>query len=305
VKPLGLGCAPIGNMFDVVDDDEAIAVVHAAYDAGIRFFDTAPLYGHGLSERRLGAALATLPRDEITVATKVGRLLVADDPGPPDDTIFLDVPPVHPVFDFSADGARRSLEASLERLGLDRVDVVHVHDPDDHGDEALTGAFPALRQWRDEGVVGRIGAGMNQSAMLTRFVREADLDCVLLAGRYTLLDQSALDDLLPLCVDTGVAVFAGGVFNSGVLATPDAGAHYDYAPAPAALVERARQLAGICAAHDVPLTAAALQFPARHPAVECVLTGVRSVTELQANVDDARRRIPDDLWDDLAPFVRS
>jgi D-threo-aldose 1-dehydrogenase len=286
-------------MFDDVDDDEAIAVVHAAYDAGIRLFDTAPLYGHGLSERRLGAALATLPRDEITVATKVGRVLVPDEPNHRDHTIFVDVPSVHPVFDFSADGTRRSLAASLERLGLDRVDIVHVHDPDDHADEALAGAFPVLRQWRDEGVVGRIGSGMNQSALLTRFVREADVDCVLLAGRYTLLDQSALDDLLPLCKETGVAVFAAGVFNSGVLADPRPGAHFDYAPAAAALIERARELAAICARYDVPLTAAALQFPARHPAVECVLTGVRSVAELEANVADAAISIPDALWDEL------
>ena len=146
VTSLGLGCAPIGNLYEPVTDDEAHAVVHAAYEAGLRFFDTAPLYGHGLSERRLGAALASLPRESVTVATKVGRLLVADDPGGAEETIFADVPPVHPVFDFSADGVQRSLEASLERLGLDRVDIVHVHDPDDHAEEALAGAFPALRR---------------------------------------------------------------------------------------------------------------------------------------------------------------
>ena len=206
---------------------------------------------------------------------------------------------MHPVFDFSADGVRRSLDASLERLGLDRVDIVHVHDPDDHAEEALAGAFPALRRWRDDGVVAKIGAGMNQSALLARFVREADVDCVLLAGRYTLLDRSALDDLLPLCEATGVEVIAAGVFNSGLLADPRPGAPFDYAPAPAELVERARQLAAICARYGVPLTAAALQFPARHPAVTCVLTGVRSVAELEANVADAARPIPPDLWDDL------
>lgn len=302
--PLGLGCAPIGNMFHTVSDDDATAIVHAAFDAGIRYFDTAPLYGHGLSEQRLGRALATLPRDEIKVSTKVGRLLVPDATTAPGDSIFVDVPPVHPVFDFSADGVRRSLEASLERLELDRVDIVLVHDPDDHADEALAGAFPALRQWRDEGVVDEIGAGMNQSALLARFVREADIDCVLLAGRYTLLDQSALDDLLPLCDDTGVGVIAAGVFNSGLLADPREGAHYDYAVAPPALVARARQLGDVCDRYDVPLTAAALQFPARHQAVRTVLTGVRSVAELEANLADSRRPIPEDLWADLG-FSRS
>ena len=296
---LGLGCAPIGNMFETVTDDEAHAVVRAAYDAGVRFFDTAPLYGHGLSERRLGAALASLPRDVLTVSTKVGRLLVPDDPGENDETIFVDVPAVHPVFDFSADGARRSLEASLERLGLDRVDIVHVHDPDDHADEALAGAFHALRSWRDEGVVGAIGAGMNQAPLLARFVREAGIDCVLLAGRYTLLDQSGLDELLPLCEREGVDVIAAGVFNSGLLANPSPGASYDYAPAPSALVDRARQLASVCARHDVPLTAAALQFATAHPAVTCVLTGVRSVGELHANVANFERPIPPALWDDV------
>jgi D-threo-aldose 1-dehydrogenase len=299
MTPLGLGCAPLGNLYQPITDDDAQAVVHAAFDAGIRFFDTAPLYGHGLSERRLGRALASLPRESVTVATKVGRLLVPDAPGDDVDTIFTEVPPVHPVFDFSADGVHRSLEASLERLGLDRVDIVHVHDPDDYADEALAGALPALRRWRDEGVVGAIGAGMNQAPMLARFVREAGVDCVLVAGRYTLLDQSALDELLPLCEREGVSVIAAGVFNSGLLADPNPGAHFDYAPAPSALVERARQLATVCARHDVPLTAAALQFPAAHPAVTCVLTGVQSVEELRANVADFARPIPDAMWADL------
>jgi D-threo-aldose 1-dehydrogenase len=299
VTALGLGCAPIGNLYDPVGDDDAIAVVHAAYDAGIRFFDTAPLYGHGLSETRLGAALATLPRESVTIATKVGRLLVPDDPLTHEPTIFADVPAVHPVFDFSADGVRRSLEASLERLGLDRIDIVHVHDPDDHAEEALQGAFPALRTWRDEGVVQKIGAGMNQAPLLARFVREAGIDCVLLAGRYTLLDQSGLDELLPLCEREGVSVIAAGVFNSGLLADPAPGAHFDYAPAAPDLVARAQRMASVCARHGVPLTAAALQFTAAHPAVTHVLTGVRSVTELTSNVAGFERPIPVDLWSDL------
>jgi D-threo-aldose 1-dehydrogenase len=296
---LGLGCAPIGNLYEPVTDDAAQATVHAAYEAGVRLFDTAPLYGHGLSERRLGRALASLPRDSLTVSTKVGRLLVPDDPAEADGTIFVEVPAVHPVFDFSADGVHRSLEASLERLGLDRVDIVHVHDPDDHADEALAGAFPTLRRWRDEGIVGAIGAGMNQAPMLARFVREAGVDCVLIAGRYTLLDQSAIDDLLPLCEQQGVSVIAAGVFNSGLLANPSPGAPYDYAPAPTEVLDRARQLGAVCARHNVPLTAAALQFAAAHPAVTHVLTGVRSVRELRSNIADFERPLPPELWADL------
>lgn len=299
MKTLGLGCAPIGNLYEPVTDDEARAVVAGAYDAGIRYFDTAPLYGHGLSERRLGAALAGMPRASLTVSTKVGRVLVSNTTGEVDETIFADTPPVHPVFDYSAGGVQRSLEASLERLGLDRVDIVHVHDPDDHAEEALAGAFPALRRWRDEGVVGAIGAGMNQASMLARFVREAGIDCVLLAGRYTLLDQSGLDELLPLCEREGVSVIAAGVFNSGLLANPSPGAPFNYVPAPPEVVERARQLAVVCARYDVALTAAALQFAGAHPAVTCVLTGVRSVDELRANVADFARPIPTDLWSDL------
>lgn len=296
---LGLGCAPIGNLYDVVDDDDAHAVVRGAYGLGLRFFDTAPLYGHGLSEQRLGAGIASMARASITVATKVGRVLVPDDDGSADESIFVGVPPVHPVFDYSAAGVTRSLEDSLTRLGLDRVDIVHVHDPDDHEEEALAGAFPTLRRWRDEGVVDAIGAGMNQGAMLARFVREAGIDCVLLAGRYTLLDQSGLDELLPLCEREGVDVIAAGVFNSGLLANPTPGAPFDYEPAPSSIVDRARRLGAVCARHDVPLTAAALQFAAAHPAVTTVLTGVRSVEELRANVADFERPIPGALWDDL------
>jgi D-threo-aldose 1-dehydrogenase len=300
VTQLGLGCAPIGNLYDGISDADAHAVVRAAHAAGIRLFDTAPLYGHGLSERRLGAALQAFPRDELTVSTKVGRLLVPDEPAQKrEPTIFADVPSVHPVFDFSADGVRRSLEASLERLGLDRVDIVHVHDPDNHAEEALAGAFPALHRLRDEGVIGAIGAGMNQAPMLTRFVREAGVDCVLLAGRYTLLDQTGVDELLPLCEHEGVSVIAAGVYNSGLLANPTPGAPFFYAPAPIPVVERARLLATICAGYGVPLTAAAIQLPKAHPAVTCVLTGVRTVQELEAAVADFERPIPPELWDDL------
>jgi len=297
VTRLGFGAAPIGNLFAPVADTDASAAIDAAWRRGLRLFDTAPLYGHGLSERRLGAALRAHPRDELVVATKVGRLLVPD-PTPQDDG-FVATPPFRPLFDFSHDATLRSHDESLARLGLDRVDVLHVHDPDDHADDALRGAFPALRRLRTEGVVRAIGAGMNQSALLARFVREADVDCVLLAGRYTLLDQSALAGLLPLCLQRGVSVIAGGVFNSGLLADPSPRATYDYHPAPPALVERARRLATVCARHRVDLKAAALRFPLAHPAVACVLTGARSATEMVENARLFATPIPLALWDDL------
>jgi D-threo-aldose 1-dehydrogenase len=297
VSVLGLGTAPLGGLYDEVSEDAAVATVQAALDLGIRYFDTAPLYGHGLSEQRLGLGLANhgTTGGDVVVSTKVGRLLRADVPADPDD-IFRGTPPVNPAFDFSADGVARSLEESLERLGRDSVDIVLVHDPDDFGDQVVRETLPALARWRDEGVVRAIGAGMNQGAMLTRFVDEADVDCVLLAGRYTLLDQSALDDLLPRCVERGVAVIAGGVFNSGLLANPEPGAPYDYVAAPDDLVLRARRMARVCAEHGVPLKAAALQFPLRHPAVACVLTGTRSHAELAENAALMRRPIPAELW---------
>ncbi len=298
VSALGLGTAPLAGLYEEVDESNALMTVRAAHRAGLRLFDTAPLYGHGLAEERLGLGLRDVPAGEVVVATKVGRLLRPDaqlDPG----NVFKGAPAVAPVFDFSAAGVARSLEESLVRLGLDRVDIVHLHDPDDHGEQALREALPELVRWRDDGVVGAIGVGMNQSEMLARFVREGDIDCLLLAGRYTLLDQGGLMELLPLCVERGVAIIAGGVFNSGLLADPRPGAHFDYAPAAPAVLERARRLGATCAAHDVPLKAAALQFPLAHPAVASVLTGTRSAEELEENVALFARDIPTELWSAL------
>lgn len=298
VSAMGLGTAPLAGLYDEVDERDAVATVRHAVDLGVRLLDTAPLYGHGLAESRLGLGLQGVARDDVVVCTKVGRLLRAD-AAPEPGQVFRGVPPVNPVFDFSADGVARSLEESLERLGLDRVDVVHVHDPDDFGEQAVRETFPALVRWRDEGVVGAIGAGMNQSELLARFVQEVDLDCLLLAGRYTLLDQSGLDELLPLCEHRGVAVIAGGVFNSGLLADPKPGAPYDYAPAPEDLVARARRLGEVCASHGASLKAAALQFPLAHPAVPCVLTGTRSVAELDENARLLAEPVPAGVWADL------
>jgi D-threo-aldose 1-dehydrogenase len=296
VTRLGLGCAPIGNLFEPVSEAQAGATVDAAWDAGVRWFDTAPAYGRGTSERRLGQALRRRERSAYVLASKVGRLLR---PGIEPAPEFADLPPLKPVWDFSYDGALRSIEESLERLGLDRLDVVHVHDPDAHEAEAVEGAFRALRRLRDEGVIGAVGAGMNQSAMLTRFVERGLVDCVLVAGRFSLLDDSAARDLLPAAQRQGVAVIAAGVFNSGVLAAPRAGATYDYAPAAPERIARARELEQICARHGASLRAAALQFPTRHPAVTCVLTGARSPAEIADNAAQFAAELPAELWAEL------
>jgi D-threo-aldose 1-dehydrogenase len=300
VTRLGLGTAPLGGLYEPVSEEAARSVVDRAWASGLRFFDTAPLYGHGLAERRLGAALQARPRGEFVLATKVGRLLRRDAPADPDQQIFAGAPPQNPVFDFSEEGALTSLRESLERLGLERADVVHLHDPDDHHDRALVGAYRALDRLRSEGRIAAVGAGMNQAGMLARFAREARFDCFLLAGRFTLLDQSGLDELLPLCAELGVAVIAGGVFNSGILAGPAEGARYNYRPAPPALVERARELGAVCERHGVPLTAAAIQFPLRHPAVAAVVVGARSAAELEEDVRMFEWDVPGALWADLS-----
>jgi len=302
VTELALGCAALGNLFHPVTDEAAHATVDAAWDAGIRTFDTAPHYGLGLSERRLGAALRERPRDAYTLSTKVGRLLVPDPEGGAGDDLAhgFAVPATHRrVWDFSADGVLRSLEASLERLGVDRVDVALLHDPDDHADQALREAYPALERLRAEGVVGAIGVGMNRSALCARFVRETDIDAVLLAGRYTLLEQDGLTELLPEAAARGRSVVIGGVFNSGLLTAPRPGATYDYAPAPQPVLDRALRLLAVSERHGVPLRAVALRFPFGHPAVAGLLTGARSPEEVRDTVEQLRRPIPQPLWDEL------
>ena len=300
VSALALGTAPLGNLFAPVASDDADATVRSALEAGLTYVDTAPHYGLGLAERRLGRLLAGRPRDSFVLSTKVGRLLRPLDKGETADPEgFADTPPAKRVWDFSGDGVRRSLEESLERLGLDRVDIVLVHDPDDHEREAYEQAFPALIELREQGVVRAVGAGMNQAEMLTRFVRDLDLDVVLVAGRYSLLDQRALAELLPTCAARGTAVVVGGVFNSGLLADPRPGATFDYAPAPPELVERAARLAEVCARHATPLRAAALAFPFGHPAVTSVLVGARSAAEVSDAVACFERPVPDELWAEL------
>jgi D-threo-aldose 1-dehydrogenase len=308
VTELSFGGAAIGNLFTAVNEDAARAAVDAAWDGGIRTFDTAPHYGLGLSERRIGAALRARPRDEYVISTKVGRLLRPTSTGPPyglDPEGFAVPADYLRAFDYSADGVRRSLEASLGRLGLDRVDIALIHDPDAHGPQALREAYPALEKLRAEGCVGAIGVGMNQAAMLTRFVTETDIDVVLVAGRYTLLDRSAADALLPAALERGVSVIAGGVFNSGLLAAPGSGATYDYLAASDSLISRARRLESACARFGVPLRAAAARFPLTHPAVASVLIGARSAAEMTDAIRLRELDIPAELWDLLTPGVHA
>lgn len=284
ITRLGLGSAPLGNLYDELPDAQAQATIAAALAVGITMFDTAPLYGAGLSERRLGLALAGLPRDSYMLSTKVGRLVQ------PDGRV---------VFDWSRDGILRSIEASLERLGLDRVDIVLVHDPDDDERAAVDVAFPTLIELREQGLIGAVGAGMNQWQMLSRFVAQADLDCLLLAGRYTLLEQGALP-LLEQCAARGVGVLLGGVFNSGILASgPQPGAKYNYADAPPAILARVAQITAICGEHNVALPHAALQFALSHPAVSALIVGAVTPAEVAANVAGLSAPIPAALWAEL------
>jgi len=298
---LGFGGAPIGNLFSVVDDETARAAVDEAWEQGFRYFDTAPHYGLGLSERRLGAAFGERPRDEFVLSTKVGRILEpVDGPVLSQDDEGFDVPAAYKRrWDFSADGVRRSIEESLNRLGLDRIDIAYLHDPENHLDQAFTEAYPALEKLREEGLVRAIGVGMNESAIPTRFVTETDIDVVLLAGRYTLLDQSGADDLLPVALERGVAIVLGGVFNSGLLADPRAAATYNYVPAPPELIRRALDIEAVCAEHDVPLRAAALQFGLAHPAVAGALVGIRDAEQARDCAAMAGVTVPETLWRDL------
>lgn len=316
VSALGLGGGALGGLYASVDPADAHAAVRTAYDGGVRYFDTAPLYGHGRSEQRLGEALQGLPRDSYVLATKVGIVIEpsADD-SPEAEQRYADPWLLEGRYDFGYDACLRSLEGSLARLGVDRIDVVNIHDPDegdsalppaerrgvDHMPAVMDGAYRALHELRDQGVIGAIGVGMNGTAPLLRFAEAGDFDTFLLAGRYTLLEQDGLDDLLPCCAERGIGLVVGGVFNSGILASGTAvdSPMHDYGPAAPAVIERVRRLEAVCADHGVPLAAAALQLPLRHPAVACVIPGMRSADEARGNLIAATYPIPDTLWDDL------
>jgi D-threo-aldose 1-dehydrogenase len=299
---LGFGAAPIAGLYSLVDEATARATIDVAWEGGIRYFDTAPHYGLGLSERRLGEALRDRPRDDVVVSSKVGRLLVPRIPPLARDDDMFDVPgDLTRRRDYSRDGILRSLEATLLRTGLDRVDVLYIHDPDEYWQQAVEEAVPALVELREAGVIGAIGVGMNQSAMLARFTRQTDVDVVMLAGRYTLLEQGAADDLLPAAREQGRSVVAAAVFNSGLLARDEVPetATYDYEQASADQLERARLLAMVCREHGTTLPAAAIHFPLRHPAVASVVVGMRSPEEVHHNLAAHAQHVPDELWADL------
>ena len=304
---LGLGGAPLGNLFEAVNDLDARQLVEAAWHSGCRTFDTAPHYGHGLSERRLGDALRGQPRDAFVLSSKVGRLLWPDAAAARAQHGYVDILPFRQSWDFSAAGTRRSVEDSLQRLGLARLDVAYVHDPDatTHGDQApgvlrqvLDETLPALRQLQREGLVGAIGLGTNDVDVVLQVLAAADLDVLMLAGRYSLLDHSALPGLLPLCAERGVRVALGGVFNSGILATGTRGgaATFNYAPAAREWLERTAQIEAVCDAFGVPLRAAALQFALAHPAVDIVMLGARTVWEWKDAQAMLRHAVAPAFW---------
>lgn len=296
---LGLGTTAIGGLYSATSAEGANETMETAWDLGVRFFDTAPQYGNGMAEQRLGAFLKTKPSSDYVLCTKVGRLLRQPEKPEGEDAYYKGTPPERPVFDFSYDGVMTSVEESLKRLGVERIDVLHIHDPDNHYPQAIDGAYKALDTLRRDGTIGAVGAGMNQSEMLAEFARNGNFDCFLLAGRYTLLEQGALNELLPLCVEKNISIVIGGVYNSGLLANPKAGTKFNYEDADETLIRRALELQKVCLSHGVPLKAAAIQFPLAHPAVATVLTGVRSREEMLENNALFHQPIPAVLWQDL------
>jgi D-threo-aldose 1-dehydrogenase len=307
---LGFGSAPLGGLLRETSESDAAEAVLAAFEAGLTYFDTAPQYGGGLAERRLGQALRARPRESFVLSSKVGKLVKLSGSGEIATTGPFVGAPVHEiVYDYSYDGALRSVEASLQRLATDRVDILLIHDVNRkyHGErvmerfeEARAGACKALRRLREEGVIGAFGSALNEVDVSLRFVREADVDCIMLPQRYTLLDRSAEAELLPLCADRGVSVLLAGPFDSGILATGSArGGTYNYQPATPEVMQKVKRFESLCARFDVPLRAAALRFPLRHPAVASVVTGMRSRREVEENVAAMRVTIPEAFWSAL------
>lgn len=301
ISKLALGTAPLGGLFTAVSDEQGQATVLAALDSGINFIDTAPLYGHGNAERMIGSVLSKTDK-EYVISTKVGRVLKKFAPeeiaGKVDGlAAFIGVDPtIFPVFDFSRDGILRSIQESLERLNISSIDIALIHDADDRIDEAIKNSYPVLDELRSQGVIKGIGVGMNICSYATKAVKEMDLDVILIAGRYSLLDQSAQEVLFKECLKKQTGVMVGGVYNSGVLANPTPESTYNYVPVTPEILSKVKQIQALLLDFDISLTAAAIQFPLRHPAVTCVLTGSRSVTELNANIKDFDQTIPDAAW---------
>lgn len=307
---LGMGTAPLGNLYRAVPEDEAQAVLEMAWDGGLRYYDTAPLYGFGLSERRVGRHLREKPPEAWTLSTKVGRLLKVVPPAERDGIgKWFDVPSRKEVYDYTYDGVMRSVEFSFERLGLDRIDILFAHDLDsfnqgaalqDRLDELMAGGYRALVELREQGVVKAIGAGVNEWQPCQWMAERGDFDIFLLAGRYTLLEQEPLDSFLPLCEARGIGIVLGGPYNSGILATgPVEGAHYNYEPAPQPIKDRVGRIEAICKAHGVKLADAAFRFPLGHPQVLSVIPGGASRAEMAANLAAVHAEIPPALWADL------
>jgi D-threo-aldose 1-dehydrogenase len=309
---LGTGTAPLGNLYRAVEDEAAQATLQAAWDEGSRYFDTAPLYGLGLSETRLNAFLRGRPRDSYVLSTKVGRYMQVSRPEERTGIgKFFSTPARREVYDYSYDGVMRSIEQSFERLGVDRIDILLCHDVDvfTHGSkeasdrrirEFMEGGYRALHELRQQGVVAAIGGGINEWQVCETLARAGDFDLFLLAGRYTLLEQEALETFLPLCVERGIGIVLGGPYNSGILATgPKPGAFYNYDPAPPEILDRVARIERVCDAHGIRLAEAALRFPLAHPAVVSVIPGAQSPDEVRRNAEILRRQIPAALWSDL------
>ncbi|MGV8858354.1 aldo/keto reductase [Rhodoglobus sp.] len=300
---IGLGAAQLGNLYRETTDAEVDESVAAAWDAGVRYFDTAPHYGLGLSERRLGEQLRTHPRDNYVISSKVGKLLVPNPGGEDqmDDQGFAVPAVTKRQWDFSRDGILRSVEDSLARTGLDHFDVLYMHDPDDHFEQASTEGIGALIELREQGVVKAVGAGMNASAPLAELIRRADVDLVMCAGRFTLVDDSALADLMPLALERNVGVVVAGVYNSGLLGRnrPSPDATFDYGPVPPEILERANRVADACEAHGVTLPEAAIAYVLRHPAVVSVVVGARGGGQVRSNIERYASTMPEGLWGDL------
>lgn len=304
ISKLALGTAPLGGLFTAVSDEHGQATILAALDSGINFIDTAPLYGHGNAERMIGSALSKTNKKYV-ISTKVGRVLKKFAPEEIAGKVeglapFIGVDPtIFPVFDFSRDGILRSIQESLERLNISSIDIALIHDADDHIDEAIKNSYPVLNELRSQGVIKGIGVGMNICSYATKAVKEMDLDVILIAGRYSLLDQSAQEVLFKECLKKQTGVMVGGVYNSGVLANPVPESTYNYLPVTPEILSKVKQIQELLLEFNISLTAAAIQFPLRHPAVTCVITGSRSVTELNANIEDFDRDIPDAAWNAL------